>query len=413
VSFTGAANAVELHRGMRVGAGGERPVPAASLRRDPWRVFFPVGVLLTWAGVLHWFLYAVGVTERYEAVFHATAQIQGFVTCVALGFLFTFIPRRTATPPPSSLELTAGLLAPVATTIAAWQGRLVLAQVLWAGGVAMVTVFVGRRVLTRDAALRVPGVFVWVPVALLAGVVGAALVAVAAALGPQEEPELWRLGRGWLLQGFVTALVVGVGGTMLETLTRGAPRPDVTGHARAGRLGQAAAAVLFLASFPLEVHLSARLGFTIRALVAGGVLVSAARLWRPPSAPGLHRRLIWIAAWSLPLGYLAAAIEPAQRSAALHVVFIGSFALMALSVSLHVALSHGGHPERLARWPWQVWAIGIGLLAAVVFRFLVGFDPARVKIWLAPAAGLFLLATIAWFSLVAPAVRAAGKTAGR
>ncbi len=70
----------------------------------------------------------------------------------------------------------------------------------------------------------------------------------------------------------------------------------------------------------------------------------------------------------LPAGYLAAAADPALRSAALHVVFIGSFALLALSVSLHVALSHGGHPERLARRPWQVWAMGLLLLAAAVFR---------------------------------------------
>jgi uncharacterized protein involved in response to NO len=384
-----------------------------SLQRDPWRVFFPVGVLLGWAGVLHWLLYAVGATDRYDAVFHATAQIQGFITCVALGFLYTFVPRRTETAPPSSLDLAAGLAAPVATTIAAWRGHWVLAQVLWAGGVATVAVFVLRRVLTPGAARRVPGVFVWVPVALLAGVAGAALVAIAAALGPRDEPELWRLGRGWLLQGFVTALVVGVGGTMLPTLTRGESGPNVTGKVRAGRFGQAAAATLFLGSFPVEVTIDPRLGLALRALVAGGVLVAAARLWRLPSAPGLHRRLIWIAAWLLPLGYVAAAIDPARRSAALHVVFIGSFALMALSVSLHVALSHGGHPERLARRPWQGWALGLFLLAAVVFRYLVGADPAHLKPWLALAAGSFLLATIAWGSLVLPAIRSAGRNAGR
>ena len=86
-------------------------------------------------------------------------------------------------------------------------------------------VFVVRRLRTPGGAQRVPGVFVWVPVALLAGIAGAALVAVAASVGPHEEPDVWRLGRGFLLQGFVTALVVGVGGTMMGTLTRGAPGP--------------------------------------------------------------------------------------------------------------------------------------------------------------------------------------------
>ena len=108
----------------------------AGVHRDPWRLFFPVAVLLGWAGVLHWLLYGISVTERYEAVFHATAQIQGFMTCIALGFLFTFIPRRTATAPPSTLVIAAGLVAPIAAALAAWWGHWVLAQVSWASGIA-------------------------------------------------------------------------------------------------------------------------------------------------------------------------------------------------------------------------------------------------------------------------------------
>ena len=45
----------------------DRPQPLASLRwldvTDPWRLFFPLGVLLGWAGALHWVLYATGVTS--------------------------------------------------------------------------------------------------------------------------------------------------------------------------------------------------------------------------------------------------------------------------------------------------------------------------------------------------------------
>jgi len=325
------------------------------------------------------------------------------MTSIAVGFLYTFVPRRTGTAPPSRLELLAGAGAPVLVTLAAWQERWAIAQALWVAGVSIVAAFVVRRLRSPGAERNVPGVFVWVPIALLSGIAGAALVAVAAVLGAQEEPELWQLGRGLLLQGFVSALIVGVGGTMLPTLTHG---PGAAPGRRAGSLAQATAALLFLASFPVEVYVGPRPGFALRAAVAGGVLVWAARLWRPPSAPGLHRRLIWISAWLLPAGYLAAAADPALRSAALHVVFIGSFALLALSVSLHVALSHGGHPERLARRPWQVWAMGLLLLAAAVFRLMAGVDPARLERWLAPAAGCFLLGTVAWMSLVFPAIRA-------
>jgi uncharacterized protein involved in response to NO len=372
-------------------------------------MFFPLGVVLGWAGVLPWLLYGAGVTDQYRAVFHATAQVQGFVTCIAVGFLYTFVPRRTGTPPPSRLEMAAGALAPAAATLAAWLEHAAIAQASWAAGVAVVGAFVVRRVLTPGGMRSVPGVFVWVPVALLAGTAGAGLVAVVAVIGPSEQPALWLLGRGWLLQGFVTALVVGVGGTMIPTLTRGETGPGAALGERPGSRAQIVAAILFLASFPLEVYVSPRAGFALRALVAGGVLVSAARLWRPPTAPGLHRRLIWLSAWLLPVGYAGAAVHPALRSAALHIVFIGSFSLMALSVSLHVALSHGGRPEQLEVWPWPTWAMGLLLLGAVAFRLLAGIDSAHLEPWLACASGSFLLATAAWGWLVVPAIRVAGK----
>ncbi len=399
---------------MSVDARHQPPAPPTSLMRDPWRVFFPLGVVLGWTGVLHWLLYALGVSEVYRALFHATAQIQGFLTCIAIGFLYTFIPRRTGTSPPSTLEMAAGAAAPVAATLAAWLESVAVSQAAWLAGVSLMAAFVWRRVLSPGGAKRVPGVFVWVPVALLAGISGAALVGIVAIVGPREEPQLWQLGRGLLLQGFVTALVVGVGGTMIPTLTRGETAPGATPIVLSRRGPQVVLAAAFLASFPLEVYVGPRAGFALRALVAGGVLIAVARLWRPPTLPGLHRRLIWVSAWLLPAGYALAAADPGQRSAALHLVFIGSFTVMALSVSLHVALSHGGRPERLAGWPWPAWAMALLLAAAATFRLLVGLDSARFKPWLAGAALSFFLATVAWASLVVPAIRAAGTgTRGR
>lgn len=379
------------------------------LSRDPWRLFFPLGVALAWAGVLHWLLYAVGATPEYRSVFHSTAQIQGFLTCLAAGFLLTFVPRRTGTAPALRWEVAAAAAGPVLATLAAWWERWALAQAFWLAGALAVAAFVVRRLLEPGASRRVPGVFVWVPVALVAGAAGAALVAAAAVLGPQEEPELWLLGRGVLLQGMVTALVVGVGGTLLPTLTRGIPPPE--GQPGEAKPVQAAAAALFFASFPLEAYGAPRLGFALRALVAGGALVLAARLWRPPTVPGLHRRLVWIAAWVLPSGYALAAAAPELRSAALHVTFIGSFAVLGLSVSLHVALSHGGRPELLGRRPWPVWGMGALLLGAAAFRLFAGLDPDRLRLWLGCASASFLLATLAWAALVLPATMAARSPA--
>jgi uncharacterized protein involved in response to NO len=45
-----------------------RPSPIAE---QPYRLFFPLGLLLAWAGVLHWLLHGLGVLPDYRPVFHA------------------------------------------------------------------------------------------------------------------------------------------------------------------------------------------------------------------------------------------------------------------------------------------------------------------------------------------------------
>ena len=51
-----------------------RTTQAAPLwRREPFRVLFPLGALLSRAGVFHWLLFALGVTQEYRSIFHSLA----------------------------------------------------------------------------------------------------------------------------------------------------------------------------------------------------------------------------------------------------------------------------------------------------------------------------------------------------
>src|SRR4029450_11771560 len=88
-------------------------------------------------------------------------------------------------------------------------------------------------------------------------------------------------------------------------------------------------------------------------------------IYRLPTLPGWHRRLVWLSAWMIPAGYILASLFPLQVKAGLHVVFIGGFALMALSVGLHVTLAHGGYTRLVSARPWQVPGDGGVLVAAV------------------------------------------------
>ena len=367
-------------------------------RREPYRILFPLGVLLAWAGVLHWLLLATGVIEEYRSIFHAFAQIEGFMTCFAVGFLFTLIPRRTPTAPPATWQMVVAVIAPVAIVISAWFEKWALSQVPWLVLMGVLIQFAVSRFRAPGAGLRVPNSFVWVVLALLMGVGGSIL----AGVGTLGEEMFWLhdIGRAIVLQGMFTGLVLGVGGMLLPVITRGVPPLDGTAPSARAKALHLIAGIAFISTFFLEVLVSVGLGFALRAAIALAVLLGSAEIWRLPSAPGLHRRFIWLAAWMLPLGYACVAAFPEYPKAGLHVVFIGCFALLALCISLHVVLSHGGAPQLLDRWPWPVAAMGTLLFAALALRVLVNVDQAHVHRWLGAAAVAFLTATVLWASFL-------------
>ena len=371
--------------------------------REPYRVFFPAGICLAWAGVLHWLLHATGALSDYRPVFHAMTQIQGFLMCFALGFLFTMIPRRTGTAPPSRAEILLCLTCAIMTSVMAWHSRFGLAQVFWLGLAATVVAFVVRRFLSQSAKRRPPNSFVWIPLAILMGVMGSLLTGSFAVLGP-EYAALHTMGKGLILQGMFCGFVFGVGGLAIPLMTRSEPPPDSTpsGADRMIRALHIVGALLLILSFWLESTVSIRQAYALRALVSLVALVYAAKLWKPPAKPGLNRWWIWTSAWMIPLGFALATLFPMYRLAALHVVFIGGFAFMALCVSTQVTLGHGGDLERLAGRPWQSVAAGVLVLVAVAARWAMEIDRANYFLWMGVAAGAFLATTIVWANLVGP-----------
>jgi uncharacterized protein involved in response to NO len=377
---------------------------APAWRREPYRVFFPLGLLLAWAGVLHWLLHAVGVLANYRPIFHAMVQIQGFMTCFAIGFLFTAIPRRTVTAPPAAWQMLVGAALPVGVTIAAWNQNWPLTQVLWLGVVVVLAGFVGRRMASGRAGRRPPNSFVWIPLAFGFGVVGSLMTA-ALSLGSGFEYQAWHdLGQRFVLQGMFLGLIAGVGGMVIPLLTCGDAPPDgkATARDRAARAAHIAAAVVLAFSFWIEVSWSLRGGYALRALVLLAILLSSAKIWRLPRLAGWHRSLVWLSAWMLPLGYVVAALFPGHKKAGLHIVFIAGFAMMAFAVGLHVTLAHGGHNKLVTGRPWQVPLFGVLILAAATMRALVDFDQGRFFVWIGASAAAFLAATIFWALLALP-----------
>lgn len=377
---------------------------ASLLRREPYRLFMPLGIALGWAGVAHWLLYAMGILPHYQPIFHALTQIQGFLMSFAVGFLMTAIPKRTGTWPAATWQigLAAGCL--VGTPVAAWYERWALSQGCWLLLAFLLVGFVLRRAVSSRAGRRPPVSFVWVPLAFTMGISGAILAGVGGALG--GDRWAWHeIGRGLVLQGMFLGLVVGIGSFALPLMTRGEAQPDATGSRRDRWLlaCHVVAAVALAATFWLERHAPGP-AHVCRGLLVLGALWRGGGLTHRPTKPGWNRRVIWVAAWLVPSGYFLAALFPAQPRAGLHVTFIGGFALLAMAVGAHVIVGHAGRDALKDGRPWPLVASGTLLLAAMIPRALLDFDPPRFFLWLGTAAAMFLAATLLWLVFALPLV---------
>lgn len=387
------------------------PVPSPELastptwRREPYLLLFPLGALLAWAGVLPWLLFSLGATPLYRpmieaigyrAAFHPIAQVEGFLTCFAAGFLFTFIPRRTGTAPPASWQMAIALFAPVVSVACAWYEKWLAAQIAWLVLIAVLVGFAGRRMARGRR--RSPPSFVWVVAGLAMGASGAVLAGVGMTL---DAPAFWLhlVGRGLLSQGLFTGLVLGIGGLLLPVITRGV---DPT----AGRPPRAWAYALhallaagFTGTFFLEHAVSVQAAYALRAAIALAVVIGSLGALQPPTLPGFHRQVARFSVWMLPAGYLWVAVAPEYRRAGLHLVFLGCFTALVLAVSTQVGLSHGGRPAKLLGRPWQLVASCALLVAALVARVLLEVDPPHFHLWLGTSAAAFLSATVPWAAL--------------
>jgi uncharacterized protein involved in response to NO len=378
-----------------------RRVPAPSRwQQEPFRIFFPLGVLLAWVGVGHWLLYTLGLIATYSCLGHGFVQLEGFLVAFAGGFLLTAIPRRTAAPPPGRATLWLLGLALIADTVGAAAERWAVGQIAYLVALAALLGFGGRRFLGAMAGRRPPPSFVLIPLGIAAGACGAAFVLAWASF---DAPG-WTLGLGRLLveQGVFLCLVVGAGGLLLP-LMGGAPPPGDLGAAPGtvrAAAGYAALGAVILGSLVAEQAGAVRAAPLVRAAaVAVGLVVAGAAA--PPRVPGLNRRVTWVAVWLVPAGLTAAGLWPDLRVAALHLTFIGGLALLAFAVATHVALGHLGLEAVRDGRPPVVMVVAVTFGFATLARVAADASGAYFA-HLGWAAGLWLMGSAAWLVALGP-----------
>lgn len=370
-------------------------------RREPFRVFFPLGVVLGWVGVGHWLLYAVGLTATYSCLFHGLVQVQAFLMAFAVGFLLTALPRRTQSPPPSRAEMGIAAGALAGTVAAALAERWALAELCYAALFVLLLQFAVRRFVGSAAGRSPPAAFVLIPIGVLYGIAGAVLIA--ASTLPAVPAAAMGLGRLFVEQGVFLSFAVGVGALVLPLMAGASPPPDLGASPAETRraIAYGAAGLVIGTSLVFEHAGWERAGPLVRGLVVALGLGVGGGAWRSPAKDGHHRRLAWLAVWMMPAGLFVAGLWPDYRVPALHVLFIGGFGLLAFAVATHVSFAHLGLDALAVGRPAAVRVLGVALVLAMLARCAADWSHSYFA-HLGWAAALWLAGSGVWLAFLAP-----------
>jgi uncharacterized protein involved in response to NO len=391
-------------------------IELADLGKEPFRVFFPAGVLAGIAGVSLWPLHFWGLIGMYPGQAHARIMADGLFGAFILGFLGTAMPRMLSAPPLGlrNVFLLAGLHSSAMVAFA--MQKIIWGDRFFLGLLCVFAVLMFRRARNRRD-MPPPG-FVLVGLAFLCVFAGTLLAVLQP--GTDEGAAYWiSLQRLLSYQGFVLLPILGIGPFMLPRFF-GLPSPHdfpeslspAAAWKKKATLALAAGA-LIVASFFMEVEGWFRVAHAVRFVTTLAYLALEFPFHLAPkvsSAPGACLRIAFA---GLVSGFILITLFPAFRVGLLHLTLIGGFAIITFTVATRVVFGHSGNLEKLrGRNLWLLVAVGVMLLGMAT-RISGDFWPKIMVSHYILGAVIWIAGALLWSIYVLPKVLQPDRPDGR
>ncbi len=358
---------------------------------DAYRYFFPAGWVMAIWGVLLWILFPWNLVS-YPGLHHPEIMSGGFFLCFVAGFLMTAAPRFTNTFGPTAGEQKVSLLL-IGLLFAS---LLPASKTLFYASVSALLVFLifymSRRFLNRKS--NPPDSFLFVGVGLGAGLLGC--VALLAGEFINIPGPLYSLARTFLLQAYVLCLVMGVGSRLIPALLGWTPLPTEAGKTAPRIKLFSSLAVLFVASFVLEVLINAQAGQILRTAIMAYIVFSFWKLHRLPQRRAFQSWWLWGSAWLMFVGQIATVFVPSFRVHLLHVILVSGLGLMTFMIATRVTLSHGKHDMIIEKSSKGLFLGAFLMALAGLTRLSAGFAPHIYQSHLVYAAYTWILGLLVW-----------------
>lgn len=373
---------------------------------EPYRIFFPLGVLFGIFGVSIWPVYYLGWISTIQSWWHIDLQLHGFLTAFVLGFLLTALPRFSLTWPATKSELFSLAFFFLGSNLGTLFGFRVLGRLGYIIALSLLAAFAIKRFSHRK--VNPPAEFLMVGMAILLALLGASLRLFGFEWMGNPQSDI--IGRRVLAEGMMLMLVLGIGSKLMplffgHTLKFPIPiQPNqkekfTKKHIYFGSLG-----MILAFSFIAEYFLNEHAAYWLRFIASLPIFLHTMKLCRWPKTKGINIKFLWFSMWMICLSLFGTAIHPEYRIPVLHAMFIPGFGILILCIATRVILSHGGWAVDLEKRSKALLLGGILLIGASGFRSLAPLFPESYFRYLAIGGAGWIIGLLIWgipFSLKA------------
>lgn len=353
---------------------------------EPYRFFFPLGILYLLCGVLIW-LPQIWNPSDYPVNLHRFLVLNGFGASFIGGFLMTAVPKFSKTFPARNFEVITFFLMTLCGVIFAHLDMEEWTFYVSALQVVIILFFLFSRIFKRKE--NPPYSFVFIFVGLFLWFFSA----LASVFWDNEAFKRIHY------EGAIAAIILGVGSRLI---------PGILGHVEivSAQRGQYENLKPLLATVPLHFGalifsfvgsylLTYPAGDFIRAIV---VLIIAMIYWKLYQLPKLKTALtysIWSSSWLIVIGFLLKALWDEGGIHAAHAFFINGIVLMSILIATRVLQSHGPQDKNLENWK-GLYVVSFFIFVSAATRVSAYLMPDSYLHHLGYSSLLLSLAVIIW-----------------
>ncbi len=374
-----------------------------NLTSEPFRLFFPTGMVFGILGVLLWPLFHAGWLPFYPNFAH-TRLMTGFAAFFIFGFLMTAGPRLLGVPAFSRTIVLSVFYLSCATCAAHLLNLIALGDLIFCLTVAIVLANAAQAYRTR-CDCPPPG-FPLAGLGLLSACIGSLLLALVS-FG-WITPHFFVLGKILLYQGFTLLPIIGIGAFFFPKILGGRnehdfPEMRIANQEWKRRFRRSClAGIGFFVSVALEISGYFAIAYLLRLGALGGYCLTEIPFREFRRDRSLHGIQLLVILSTIAIGLLGAAIFPAYKVAWLHAYFLVGLTGVIFLVSIRVVFGHSGHPDLILKSVrLSKWITGTLLIAAATRIFADFYLSVQTSHYLY-AAGLWLTCGFVWMVFVAP-----------